>query len=123
MDTPLNAIANSGKDMSDSAAGKIQSVTREAKSTVDKAAEQLSSKVEDLRTESKPLIQRMSDQAHSFAEGARDTGRQFRDAANRTSDSVISFTQENPVKAILIAAASGAALMMVFRAIAGSRRD
>jgi ElaB/YqjD/DUF883 family membrane-anchored ribosome-binding protein len=123
MDTPSNTIANSGKDMADIAAGKIQSGIREAKSTVDKAADQSSSKVEDLRTDSKPLLKRMSDQAQSFAESARDTGRQFRDAASRTSDSVISFTEENPVKAILIAAASGAALMMLFKAIAGSRRD
>src|ERR1700677_3182165 len=106
MDTPSNAIADSGKDMADAAANKIQSGIREAKKTIDKAADQLSSKVEDLRTDSKPVIKQMRDQAQSFAEGARDTGRQFRDAASRASDSVTSFTKENPVKAILIAAES-----------------
>jgi ElaB/YqjD/DUF883 family membrane-anchored ribosome-binding protein len=123
MDTPSNTIANSGKDMADTAASKIQSGIREAQRTVDKAGDQLSSKVEDLRTDSKSMVKRVRDHAQSFAEGARGTGRQFRDAASRTSDSVISFTKENPVKAILIAAASGAVLMTLYQAIVGSRRD
>jgi ElaB/YqjD/DUF883 family membrane-anchored ribosome-binding protein len=121
MDTPLNTIADSGKDMADAAASKIQSGIRQAKRTVDKAGDQLSGRVEDLRTDSKPLIKHMKDQAQSFAEGARDTGREFRDAASRVSDSVISFTKNNPVKAILIAAASGAALMALSKAIAVAR--
>jgi hypothetical protein len=65
------------------------------------------------------VIKQMRDQAQSSAEGASDTRRQFRDAASRASDSVISFTKENPVKATLIAAASGAVLMTLFKAIAG----
>lgn len=123
MDTPSNTIVNSGKDMADTAASKIQSGIREAKRTVDKAGDQLSSKVGDLQTDSKPVIKRVRDQARSFAQGVRDTGRQFRDAGSRASDSVISFTKENPVKTILFAAASGAALMTLFKSIAGSRRD
>jgi ElaB/YqjD/DUF883 family membrane-anchored ribosome-binding protein len=123
MDTPSNTVTNSGKDMADTAASKIQSGIREAKRTVDKAGDRLSGKVGDLRTDSKPLIKQMKDRAQSFAEGVRDTGRQFRDSASRASDSVTSFTKENPVKAIFIAAASGAVLMTLFKAIARSRRD
>src|ERR1700689_400655 len=102
MDTASNTMASSGKHIADTAASKIQSGIREAKRTVDKARDQFSNKVEHLRTDSKPVIQRMRDRAQSFAQGARDTGRQFRDAASRASDSVISLTKENPVKAILI---------------------
>jgi ElaB/YqjD/DUF883 family membrane-anchored ribosome-binding protein len=123
MDTPSSTIADSGKDMADAAANKIQSGIRETKKTIDKAGDQLSSKVEGLRKDSKPVIKQIRDQAQSFAEGLRDTGRQFSDAASRASDSVTSFTKENPVKAILIAAASGAVLMTLFKAIARSRRD
>jgi ElaB/YqjD/DUF883 family membrane-anchored ribosome-binding protein len=122
MDTPSNAIANSGKDMANIAANKFQSGIRQAKKTIDKAGDQLSSKVEGIRTTSKPAIDEMGAQAQSFAEGLRDTGRQFGDAASRASDSVISFAKENPVKAIFIAAASGAVLMTLFNAFARSRR-
>jgi ElaB/YqjD/DUF883 family membrane-anchored ribosome-binding protein len=123
MNTPSNTVANSGKDIVDTAASGIQGAIRETKRAIDKAADQMSGKVEDLRADSKPVIRKLSDRAQSFAEGARDTGRQFRDATGRASDSVISFTQENPVKAILVAAASGAALITLIRAIARSRRD
>ena len=123
MDTPSSTIANSGKDMADAAANKIQSGIREAKKSIEKAGDQLSSKVEDFRTDSKPVIKQMRDQAQSFVEGFRDTGRQFRDAASRASDSVSSFTKENPAKAIFMAAASGAVLMTLFKAIARSRRN
>jgi len=123
MDTTSNTVANSGKDMADAAANKIQSGIWEAKKALDKAGDQLSSKVEDLRTDSKPVIKHMRDQAQSLAEGVRDTGRKFRVAAIRTSDSVASFTKENPVKAILIAAASGAVLMTLCNAIARYRRN
>jgi ElaB/YqjD/DUF883 family membrane-anchored ribosome-binding protein len=123
MDTPSNTIANSSKDMPDTAASKIQSGIREAKKTMDKAVDQISSKVEDLRTDSKPMIKQMTDQAQSFAEGLSGTARQFRDGASRASDSVTSFTKENPVKAILIAVASGAVLITLLKAIARSRRD
>jgi len=123
MDTPSGTVPNSGEDMADAAASRIQSGIREAKKTIDKAGDQLSSKVEGLRTDSKPAIKHLRDQAQSLAEGVRDTGRQFRDAAIRTSDSVTSFTKENPVKAILIAAASGAALMTLCNAIARYRRN
>jgi ElaB/YqjD/DUF883 family membrane-anchored ribosome-binding protein len=123
MDTTANTIANSSKDMADTAASKVQNGIRETKKVVDSAGDQLSGKVEHLRADSKPVIKQMRDQAQAFAEGVRDTGRQFRDAAGRASDSLTSYTQENPVKAVLIAAASGAVLITLFNAIARSRRD
>jgi hypothetical protein len=123
MNTPSNTITNPGKDMADAAANKIQSGIGGAKLAIDKAADQLSNKVEGLGTASKPAIKQMTAQVQSFAEGVRDTGRRFGDAAHRASDSVISFTKENPLKAIIIAAASGAALITLFNAIARSRRD
>jgi ElaB/YqjD/DUF883 family membrane-anchored ribosome-binding protein len=60
-----------------------------------------------------PYFSRVAGQAQAF-------GKQSVDAA-QASDSVISYTQENPVKALLIAAASGALLLTLINAITPSR--
>ena len=55
------------------------------------------------------------DQADALAsrgvEAVRDGAQQIRDKAHSVSDSTVSYIKEEPVKAVLIAAAAGAALM------------
>jgi ElaB/YqjD/DUF883 family membrane-anchored ribosome-binding protein len=51
-----------------------------------------------------------------------DAAQRTRDAASYASDSIIVYTRENPVKALLIAAASGALLLSLMNIIK-SRRD
>jgi ElaB/YqjD/DUF883 family membrane-anchored ribosome-binding protein len=47
--------------------------------------------------------------------------RQVRDSASQTADSLVNFTKENPLKTIVIAAASGALLLALYKALARAR--
>ena len=78
------------------------------------------------------LVQGASDQASALAQQAsaltqqgldavRDGSRQLRDKAQRASDVTVRYIQDEPVKAMLIAAATGAALMALISLVAHSR--
>lgn len=80
-------------------------------------------KAEDLAD---PLIARASDRVQSIANQAVDSmtaaTKQVRDSLSDMSDGVVSYTQDNPFKAILIAAAVGALAATAVSAMIPSRR-
>ena len=116
-----NDFAKQGQDLADRAANKIQGGIQEARRTVNRAGDQLSSKTDELRSEAQPLIKKATKQANAFAKSLGDASQQVRDAASQASDSVIAYAKENPVKAILIATATGAVLATLFHTISRSR--
>ena len=62
-----------------------------------------------------PLLERAGEQASALAQHGVDAVRhrslQVRDRALRASDGTLNYIKDEPVKAVLIAAAAGAALM------------
>ena len=52
---------------------------------------------------------------------ARDTAQHALDAASDVADSMIGYTRKNPATALLIAAASGAVLLALLKALSPSR--
>ena len=52
-----------------------------------------------------------------------DATRKAQDLASDTQDSIVTYTRQKPVKALLIAAAAGAVLVTLVRAISPSSRD
>lgn len=72
-----------------------------------------------------PFLSRVAGQAQALSQqsldAVSDAAQQARKTASQASDSIISYTQENPVKALLIAAASGALLLTIINAITPSR--
>ena len=52
---------------------------------------------------------------------AKDAVQQGRETVAQSSESVLAFTRENPVKALMIAAVSGAFIWTLARALASSR--
>ena len=73
-----------------------------------------------------PLINRLSSQAETAArrgvDAVRDTSAQLRERAVKASDSTVGYIKDEPVKAMLIAAATGAALMALVSLITRSHR-
>jgi ElaB/YqjD/DUF883 family membrane-anchored ribosome-binding protein len=69
----------------------------------------------DLRQQVAPLLARAGEQASALAQrgvdAVRDRSLQVREQALRASDSTLNYIKDEPVKAVLIAAAAGAALM------------
>ena len=73
-----------------------------------------------------PLLDRATEQisalAHSGMDSVRDTSRQLRNKTQYASDCTVNYIKDEPVKSVLIAAATGAALMALISLMGQARR-
>lgn len=106
---------------SDSADRAIKSTQRMANETLDS----LSNSVHDVRDRVAPVLNRSSEQLAALAQRGvdvvRDSSQQLKDKALRASDTTVGYIKDEPVKAMLIAAATGAALMALIGLLSRSR--
>jgi len=120
--TPLGQQAQGATDQ---AAGTAQSTIRSTQRAADNALDNLSAKVEDVRSQAAPLLNRVSAQAEAAArrgiDAVRDTSQQLRDRAVRAQDTTVGYIKDEPIKAMLIAAATGALLMGLISLMSRSR--
>jgi ElaB/YqjD/DUF883 family membrane-anchored ribosome-binding protein len=118
MDNSVKTLAKQGQSVADSAADKVQGGTREAGAT-------LSGKVDEIRSDAAPRIRQTVDRVQAMGkqgyDAASEVAGRAREAISSTSQSIIDYTKENPVKALAIAAVSGALLVTVVKAIKASR--
>jgi ElaB/YqjD/DUF883 family membrane-anchored ribosome-binding protein len=102
---------NAGDGATSSVAHAMQSTQHVAEHALDN----LSSTAQDLRQQVSPLLERAGEQASALAqrgaEAVRERTQQLRDQTVRASDSTLAYIKDEPVKAVLIAAAAGAALV------------
>jgi len=122
--TPNNFVKQ-GQSAADKAADRIQGGIRDAQRKVDHAGDELADRVEDIRHDAAPILQRAVDQTQSFVrqtvKSVGNASRQISDSASQVSDTMISYTKTNPIKALLIATATGAVLVTLIRALTPSR--
>ncbi len=106
---------------SNSADQAIRATQQAAIGAVDSAANSL----QELRHQTAPALERASGQmsamAHRGMDSVRETSHQLRLKVEHASDSTVSYIREEPVKSVLIAAATGAALMALVTLVARSR--
>ena len=126
MNTPtLKPFATEASNVADQAADSAASALRSTQSVANQAFDRLSDKIESARDQAVPLINRLSSQAETAArrgvEAVRDTSAQVRERALKASDTTVSYIKDEPVKAMLIAAATGAALMALIGLLSRSR--
>jgi ElaB/YqjD/DUF883 family membrane-anchored ribosome-binding protein len=115
----------SGNDIADQAAqsadGAIKSTQRFANDTLNN----LSDKVQEVRDQAAPVLNRVAEKAETLArrglDAVKDGSQQVREKALRASDSTVAYIKDEPVKAILIAAATGAALMALISLMTRSK--
>jgi len=114
-------------NVGDQAADAAKDAAKSAERAIDSAADALSSKIEDVRSQAAPLINRVSAQAEAAAkrgiEVVRDSSQQLRERALKASDQTVAYVKDEPVKSMLIAAATGAALMGLISLMGRSRND
>jgi ElaB/YqjD/DUF883 family membrane-anchored ribosome-binding protein len=105
----------------ESADSAIRSTQRVANETLDG----LAGDVQGLRNEARPMLDRAEEQvtafAHRSADAVREGSQHLRDRVHHASDSTLSYVKDEPVKAMLIAAATGAALMALVSLMGRSR--
>jgi ElaB/YqjD/DUF883 family membrane-anchored ribosome-binding protein len=115
-------FANSGHAFVDKTADKLQSGVREVKHGANTVASSTSRKVESMRTGANQLVDNAADSAEGVFGKVSAATQKARDFAVETQDSVVAYTRENPVKSLLIAAAAGAILITVVRALTPSSK-
>ena len=91
---------------------------RQVGAGAEKAADQAQTAARDTAQTVKDKASEISDQV---AARAREVAERARDAASRASDSVVGFTRDNPVPALLIAAAAGAVIATLVTTLIRSR--
>ncbi len=89
------------------------------------ALDGLTAVAHDLRAQAAPLLARATEQAGALAQrgvdSVRDTSLRLRERAHQASDRTLDYIRAEPVKATLIAAATGAALMALVALLSRSR--
>ena len=113
-----NAIADQAAQSADHAIKSTQRMTHEA-------LDGLANGVQDLRHQAAPLLNRVGEQAGEMAQrgvdAMRDTTAQLREKALHAQDTTVSYIRDEPIKAMLIAAGAGAALMAMLSLMTRSR--
>ena len=98
--------------VADRAAQSVDQAMQSTQRVADQAIDTLASTAHDLRQQVSPLFARAGEEASAWAHRGMDTmsdrSLQLRDQALRASDGTVSYIRDEPVKAVLIAAAAGA---------------
>lgn len=116
---PVISLAGQAAQSADMA---INSAQRAANETIDSVAKA----ADDIRQDAiTPLLNRAADRVNEMAshgaDAVRKGARQARASAQRASDTTVAYVKDEPVKSMLIAAATGAALLALFNLFTRSR--
>ena len=108
------------EQMAHSADEAIQSTQRMA----NEAVNGLASAMQDVRHQAEPMLNRASEQVSALAQrgvdSVRETSQHLREKTRDAADGTVQYIKDEPVKAMLIAAATGAALMALVSLISRS---
>jgi hypothetical protein len=120
-----NDLSKNGQALADKAAAKVQAGIHDAKHAAKDAGSGISHKIEELQGAADAAATKTLGRAQSLGRRGMDTmssaASRTRDVASNASDSIITYTKANPVKALLIAVASGALLASVLSALKPTR--
>lgn len=120
-----NTLTGQSNALTDRAAQSADSAIKSTQSVANDAFDSLSGTVKDIRDQAAPMVNRAAEQAsalaHRGADAVRESSRQLRERAAQASDTTVSYIKDEPVKSILIAAATGAALMGLVSLMGRSR--
>jgi ElaB/YqjD/DUF883 family membrane-anchored ribosome-binding protein len=120
-----STLATTGQALADKAADKARSGIRTAQDIAKETGDVLSSKLEDVRSDAGTAVKKGARRVQSASkqglDAISDVAGQARDVASNATDSIVAYTKKNPVKALAIAAASGAVLYTMIKALSPSR--
>jgi ElaB/YqjD/DUF883 family membrane-anchored ribosome-binding protein len=123
--TGIKPQAQQAQEMTDNAADAAQGAIRSTQRTTDQAFDRLSETVEGVRSKAGPMLNKVASQAEAAArrgmDAVRDTSQQLRERAVQAQDLTVAYVKDEPIKAMLIAAATGALLMGLITLLSRSR--
>lgn len=111
----------------DHAAATADQAIRSTQRVANEALTGLAGSAQNLREHAAPVVDGVADRASALAhhgvDAVRERSHQLSESAHRVADGTRHYVQDQPVKSLLIAAATGAALMGLLAFLAGSRRQ
>jgi ElaB/YqjD/DUF883 family membrane-anchored ribosome-binding protein len=114
-----------GPNFGDKAGSKVQDAVGTAQQTANAATGEVGDKVEELSSEAVPKIAKLGDQAQQLLQQGRqtlgDTTERVRGKVTQASDAALAYTKDEPARALLAAAGTGALLMVLLRMMTRSR--
>jgi ElaB/YqjD/DUF883 family membrane-anchored ribosome-binding protein len=117
----------SQNNIADQAAQGADNAIKSTQQVANQALESLASTVQDARKQVAPLLNRATEQASALAQrgldAARNSAQQLRQTALQATDTTAGYIKNDPIKAVLIAAATGAALMALVSLMSRSRSN
>ncbi len=112
-------------NLADHAAQSADQAIRATQRVTHDALDSLAGTVQDVRQQVSPLLQRANEQTRVLTQrgvdAVRDSSQKVREQARHAGDSTVQYVRAEPVKAVLIAAATGAALMALVGLMSRSR--
>ena len=116
MPTTLSSPEPATGNVADQAADAASQAIRATQRAADRALERLNDGVETARGRTSPLIDRWSSEADA---AARRSVAAVRERALRARGATTGYVRDEPLKAVLIAAAAGAALVALVQLLRG----
>jgi ElaB/YqjD/DUF883 family membrane-anchored ribosome-binding protein len=120
-----NNLSQQGQDALDKGTSTAQGAVRSTQRAADSAFDAMSEKIDEARGQVAPMLSKVSSQAEAAArrgmDAVRDTSQQLREKAVHAQDMTVAYVKDEPVKAMLIAAATGALLMGLISMMGRSR--
>ena len=111
--------------LSDAVAQSADHAIKATQRVANEALDSLAVSVQAVHHQTAPLLERASADAEAVVkrgvDALRDTAKQLRQTARRASETTVNYVRHEPVKAMLIAAATGAALMALISLMNRSR--
>ena len=109
------APKDTANTLADQAANSADNAIKSTKNLANNMLDGLADGVQNARNQAAPLLNRAGEQASALVQRGvdtvRETSQQLQDSAQRASNTTVKYIKDEPVKSMLIAAATGAALM------------
>ncbi len=119
-------IAQTIDDLADKATSSADHALFATQHAANGALNMLADKVLEIRNQAEPVLAnangQVKDYLHQGMDSVRHASHQLTDAALHARDGATGYVKEEPLKALLIAAATGAALMALVSLISQSHR-
>lgn len=109
------------QDRIDTAARRAHEGVDTGRKLAKRAADQLDDVTDDAASSAHSTLARASEMARQSMDWMRDSSDRVRNEVSRASDRTVGYIREEPVRSVLVAAATGAAVYALISAIRGRR--
>jgi ElaB/YqjD/DUF883 family membrane-anchored ribosome-binding protein len=121
----LNKPIDAASNLIDQASQTADQALKSTQQAANEALQSLSQAMHDLHHQVSPMVGHATDQVSSLAhrgiDGVCESSHQLRVKAEHASENTVNYIRHEPMKSVLIAAATGAALMALISLVSHTR--